>query len=130
MNNLQFLVSGPNAEQAARTLARLAWEGEGAGPEPQIRLAPPSRKASDKVVDPVSVATLIVALPPAILSVVDLVDRLHKRVRAKKLINAALHAEQQSHAIISIISVDDTAHPLSGLTADQLLELATAVGSR
>ena len=71
-----------------------------------------------------SVAALIVALPPAILSVVDLADRLHKRLCAQKLIDAALRTERENQVIISIISADDTAHPLSSLTADRLLELA------
>ena len=46
-------------------------------------------EASRKAVDPIAVASLILSIPPFILAVVDLADRIEKRRRAQKLIAGA-----------------------------------------
>ena len=69
-----------------------------------------------------SVAALVLSIPPAALAVLDLADRIHKRRRATELIDHAqqLAAEQVT---VSLISQSRTVE-LRTLTPDQLLDLA------
>jgi len=75
----------------------------------------------DKVIDPVSLAALMVSIPSAALAVLDLADRIHKRRRAKELIN---HAQQLAaqHVTVSLLSPRHRVE-LTTLTPDQLLDL-------
>jgi hypothetical protein len=80
------------------------------------------RKGDDKVIDPVSIATLVLSIPGAALAVSDLADRIRKRHRAEELIDQAqqLAAEQVTVCVMSPSRTID----LSTLTPDQLLDLA------
>jgi len=76
---------------------------------------------SDKAADPVSVAALVLSIPSASLAVLDLADRIHKRRRAKDLIDHAQHMATQQ--VTAHLIADDRAIELRTLTADQLLDL-------
>ena len=75
-----------------------------------------------KVIDPASLATLMLSIPPAALAVLDLADRIHKRRRATELIG---HAQQlgAQHVTVHLITQTRTVE-LRTLTPDQLLDLA------
>lgn len=75
-----------------------------------------------KVIDPASLATLVLSIPPAALAVLDLADRIHKRRRATELID---HAQQLAtqHVTVHLITENRTVE-LRALTPDQLLDLA------
>ena len=114
-----------NMEAAKRSLAAIAhsWGDEIAeAPAAATAAAATLHHDDDKAVDPVSVAALVLSIPPAALAVSDLADRIHKRHRAKKLIdNAQQLAAQQ--VTVRLISQSRTIE-LRALTPDQLLELA------
>jgi hypothetical protein len=76
-----------------------------------------------KVIDPVSVAALARSIPPALLAAADLADRIRKRRRASELIDQTRQFAAQQVTIYLISP--DTATELRGLTADQLLDLAS-----
>ena len=75
-----------------------------------------------KVIDPVSLATLVLSIPPAALAVLDLADRIQKRRRATELID---HAQQLAtqRVTIHLVTQNHTVE-LRTLTPDQLLDLA------
>ena len=74
-----------------------------------------------KVIDPVSVAALVVSIPSAALAVLDLADRIRKRRRAQELIDHArqLAARQVTVCLMSPGRVVE----LRTLGPDQLLDL-------
>jgi len=76
----------------------------------------------DKIIDPVSIAILVMSIPPAVLAVRDLADRIRKRRRAKELIDQAQKlADRQVTVYLVTLG---RAVELSTLTPDQLLDLA------
>lgn len=77
---------------------------------------------NDKIIDPVSIAILVMSIPPALLAVRDLADRIGKRRRAKELIDQAqqLAARQVT---VYLVTPGRTVE-LHTLTPDQLLDLA------
>jgi hypothetical protein len=83
--------------------------------------APTTPPGGGKVVDPVSLAALILSIPSAALAVADLADRIHKRRRAKELLD---HAQQLSNQNITIqILTRNQPTDLRTLNPDQLLDL-------
>ena len=110
---------GADVEAAGKSLAALtsSW---GYQPEP----APTAEPANDpdaKVVDPISVTSLVVSIPSAMLAVADIADRIHKRRRAGELIERAqqLRAQQAAARLVR----EDRSVDLATLTPDQLLDL-------
>ncbi len=81
-----------------------------------------SHQDDSKVIDPASLATLVLSIPPAALAVLDLADRIHKRRRATELID---HAQQLAtqHVTVHLITQNRTVE-LRTLNPDQLLDLA------
>ena len=75
-----------------------------------------------KIIDPVSIATLVMSIPPAVLAVRDLADRIHKRRRATELIDDAQQLAAQ-HVTVCLVSPSRTVE-LRTLPPDQLLDLA------
>jgi len=111
--------SAENAEAARSSLQALArdWGCE-------VAEAPPETAATtdrdERIIDPVSVASLVLSIPSAALAVQDLADRIRKRRRAKDLIDQAQHlAAQQVN--VSLVSRTSTVE-ISTLTPDQLLD--------
>jgi hypothetical protein len=82
-----------------------------------------SHQDDGKVIDPASLATLVLSIPPAALAVLDLADRIHKRRRAAELID---HAQQLAtqRVTIHLVTQNRTVVELRNLTPDQLLDLA------
>jgi hypothetical protein len=75
----------------------------------------------DKVIDPVSVASLVLAIPSAALAVQDLADRIRKRRRARELID---HAQQLAAQQVTVyLMAPSRTVELTTLTPDQLLDL-------
>jgi hypothetical protein len=112
-----------NAEAARRNLEALAhsWGHEmEEAPAKSLEAAEAARN-DDKVIDPVSVAALVLSIPSAALAVADLADRIHKRRRAKELIDHArqLAAQQVTVRLMSQSRPLD----LTALAPDQLLDL-------
>jgi hypothetical protein len=74
-----------------------------------------------KVIDPVSVAALVISIPAALLAVTDLADRIAKRRRATQLTANPPAADSTARAYIII---DGQLHTLDSIQPDQLLHLA------
>jgi hypothetical protein len=114
-----------NVEAARRNLEALAhsWGHEMTETPANAPEAAAAARNDDKVIDPVSVAALVVSIPSAALAVLDLADRIHKRRRAKELID---HARQLATQQVTVYLMSQS-HPveLTTLAPDQLLDLPT-----
>jgi hypothetical protein len=120
-------LQGATAEDvgaAKRNLEALAhsWGQEIAeAPAEATTPARTSHDDHDKIIDPVSLAALILSIPSAALAVLDLADRIHKRRGAQELIDHAqqLAAQQVTVSLMSRSRIVE----LRTLTPDQLLDL-------
>jgi hypothetical protein len=112
-----------NLEAAQRTLAVLAhsWGYETAQAPAETPTAASRHDEDSKAIDPVSVAAAVLSIPSAALAVLDLADRIHKRRRARELIDHSqqLFAQQVTVRLISQGRVVE----LRALSPDQLLDL-------
>jgi hypothetical protein len=118
-------LSGPataNIGAAEHDLADLAtsW-GHDLSPAP-VATPEAATRTDGKVIDPISITTLILSLPSVALAVRDLTDRISKRQRAKELIDRAHHLHTHDEITLTLITAD---HPveLTSLNPDQLLDL-------
>jgi hypothetical protein len=122
MADLQLVLSGENVQSAAETLSQLLVEGE--TDTAVSRIAPTALpKVTRRIIDPISLGALILAIPSAILAVIDLTDRFRKRQKAQSLIETAKTIKDDSGVLTSIVLVDGSTRALDELTADDLLEL-------
>jgi hypothetical protein len=114
-----------NVETARHNLEALAhsWGHEMTETPAHTPEAAAAARHDDKVIDPVSVAALVVSIPSAALAVLDLADRIHKRRRAKELID---HARQLATQQVTVYLMSQS-HPvkLTTLAPDQLLDMPT-----
>jgi hypothetical protein len=112
-----------NVEAARQNLEALAhsWGHEMIKAPAHTPEAAAAARNDDKVIDPVSIAALVVSIPSATLAVLDLADRIHKRRRAKELID---HAQQLATQQVTVYLMSHS-HPveLTTLAPDQLLDL-------
>jgi hypothetical protein len=127
MAELKFVVAGNQSDLAATALVS-AFGPEGVEVRRQ-RTAEVS-DAERKVVDPISLAALILSIPSAVLAVIDIADRLKKRRKAQAVIDAAKQAQAEQQADIYLLTVDQTAQPVADLEPDQLLDLVAKLQIR
>jgi hypothetical protein len=115
--------SAENAEAARSSLNALArdWGCEVAEAPAQTAATAATTGRDERIIDPVSVASLVLSIPSAALAVQDLADRIRKRRRAKDLIDQAqrLAAQQVNVSLVSRTSNVE----ISTLTPDQLLDV-------
>jgi hypothetical protein len=123
MGNLQIVISGTNADAAADQLTTVLAEGEALGTVTRVASSQ-LPESTRKVIEPVSLAAVILAIPGAVLAVFDGVDRIRKRRKARAMIEQAKQLTLDLQVRILIIAADDQAHTLDQLTPDQLLTLA------
>ena len=119
MRDLELMLNGADAEGAARDLAAALDDAS-------LALAARPLKADaagrHKAIDPVSVAALILSIPAAVLTALDLADRIAKRRRAKTLIETAVRIRIERRVEVLTIT-SDGARPLADLDPDTLLDL-------
>jgi hypothetical protein len=112
-----------NVEAARRNLEALAhsWGHEMREAPANTPETAATTRHDDKVIDPVSIAALVVSIPSAALAALDLADRIHKRRRAKELID---HAQQLAAQQITVCLMSHSRPvELTTLAPDQLLDL-------
>ena len=79
--------------------------------------------ADREVIDPISLAALILSIPSAVLAVMDIADRLTKRSKAQAVIDAAKKAKAEQQVDIYMLTSDQTPQSVANLMPDQLLDL-------
>ncbi|MEO1018354.1 MAG: hypothetical protein AAFY56_11755 [Pseudomonadota bacterium] len=119
---LQLLVAGDQADVAAAELRAFLNEID-----PDRKTNVVALSAADdalrRKVDPIAVAALILSIPPAVLAVIDLADRIAKRQRAAQIIERAKEIEIEKSVKVRIVTQDGT-KGLGQVTIDELLEIA------
>jgi hypothetical protein len=123
MANLNLIIQGTDAEKAAKRLSDLLAE---AGENATISQIQSSElpEATRKVIDPIALTGVILAIPGAILAVMDLVDRIRKRKKAQALIDAAQRVSNETNVQVNIVLPQGTIRRLDQITADELLDVA------
>jgi hypothetical protein len=114
-----------NVEAARRNLEALAhsWGHQMIEAPANASDAAVAARNDDKVIDPVSIAALVMSIPSAALAAVNLADRIHKRRRAKELID---HAQQLATRQVTLCLMSQSRPvELTTLAPDQLLDLLT-----
>ncbi|MCI0530342.1 MAG: hypothetical protein L0Y74_00080 [candidate division Zixibacteria bacterium] len=121
--DFQFQIEGEGAEKAAQELARLFNEEFGTSLQPHK--APPQEREGVTRGDPVVIAALILSIPPAILAVMDLVDRIQKKKKLDTLLQESRQVEKKySGVIIRIIKPDGTIVELVAVESREILDAA------
>lgn len=122
MTNLELCVAGPAAGKALEILEAILIRGTDLHPQRYtLQSIPPE---DEKIIDPLAVASLIVAIPCGILAAIHLTDRIGKRHKAKELTEKAASLVINGNLTITISINGGIPKPLQSLTPDQLLELA------
>jgi hypothetical protein len=128
MTTLRFVLDGP-AAHAAQAEFKKALESLQPGLDIEVEPATALPEVARKVIDPISVAALVLSIPGAVLAVIDIADRISKRRRAQKLIDEAKRLREQTGVQVFVVQ-QDIPKSLDSLTADSLLELAGGAGGR
>jgi len=124
MPELKFVLAGRQANLAAHAFVSALGPERG---ETRREKVAEASDAERKVVEPISLATLILSIPTAVLAVIDIVDRLKKRAKAQAVIDAAKQAKAEQQVDIYVLTADQTRQPVADLTPDRLLDLVAAL---
>lgn len=121
--NVRFELAGTRAREGADRLAAAL------GVDPWAITLPtpdPSAGPTERIIDPVSVAALVLSIPGAILAVLDLADRIAKRHKAQRVLDTAKRIGVELNVETRVTGPDGRTHAVASLTADALLDLAAA----
>jgi uncharacterized protein related to proFAR isomerase len=127
MSEITFVIAGETtaAEQAAAAVATVLGGADGG-----VRRIPREQLAdvTERVVDPISLAALAVAVPSAIVAALDIADRIMgKRKRAAELVETAQRVRIDHHVEIFVVDVGRVSHAVADLDADKVLDIAEAI---
>jgi hypothetical protein len=125
MPDLTFILAGDKAADAADPLAGVLTEG--ASVPVSRRPAASLPETARRVVDPISLAALILSVPAAVLASADLVQRIAKRRKAKALISEAQRLRDETQVETYVLLPDGTPRAVLTLDADGVLEIAAAI---
>jgi hypothetical protein len=123
MANLHFIIEGAEANKAAEQLkAILAASGADATISPISSAELPYEVR--RVIDPITLIGVILAFPGAVLAVMDLADRIHKRKKAQAIIDAAQRVSNETKVQVNFVLPQGTSRGVDQITADELLDVA------
>jgi hypothetical protein len=123
MANLHLIIQGAEADKAAGQLkAVLAESGADATISPISSAELPNEVR--RAIDPIALIGVILAIPGAVLAVMDLVDRIRQRKKAQALIDTAERVSNETKVQIDIVLPQGTTRRLAQCTADELLDIA------
>lgn len=120
--NITMVVQTTDLDGTARALAAELQDWDG---DITTRQVNPGEVPDEvrKAVDPVAVASLIISLPAAALTVLDLADRIRKRRRAESLIKRAKELRVANDTVAFVLT-SGTSVALDTISADELLDMA------
>jgi len=127
MSEITLVLAG---ESAAAERAAVALETALGGAENGVRRLPPKElpEITRRVVDPISLAALVLAVPGALVAALDIADRIRgKRKRASELVETAKRVRHEQRVEALIINAEGVSLALADLDADKVLDLADAI---
>ncbi|SEH56110.1 hypothetical protein [Magnetospirillum fulvum] len=123
MQALQFQVVGAASATAADQITA-ALSGLIPGVEVTSESVEAGRPETQRVIDPVALAALILSIPSAVVAVCDLVDRIAKRKRAAEIVEVVQRVQVETKVVVFLAGPDGASVPFDTLTPDRLLEIA------
>jgi hypothetical protein len=120
---LRIAIDGDDAEAVAQELTAILADGASSDSITRSVEVPPHNQTT-KVLDPVAVLGVILAVPSSVLAVGDIVDRIQKRKKAGELVSAAKRSCREKRVSIAITAPDGTTFSLDQLEVDRVLEIA------
>jgi len=121
MSTLRFLIDGPDGEADAKELRRDLQEILGAAAVSES-LPPP--EPGERATDPIAVAGLILAIPGAILAVMDLAERLRLKQKLEQLIARIKERRALRPGRTTLLLEDGRRVALDEVEPEELLTLA------
>ncbi|MDM8539508.1 hypothetical protein QUF75_02930 [Desulfococcaceae bacterium HSG7] len=122
-NNLKFNIQGPQAQTVAQELA--AMIDQTFDHSAQITKPPLAKTTDNTKADPVAIAALVIAIPSAVLAVVDLVQRPKKKSKADHVIDFAQRQHSQNPQTgITITMPNGVSMNLDQMDSNTLIDLA------
>jgi hypothetical protein len=123
VGHIRLLVAGPRHADVETAVAQLKAVASGWGGGVRVTSAGENDliDSARKLVDPVSLAALIISIPGALLAVNDLAERISKRRRAADLASNSPKPDTTARAYLI---VDGQLLALDTVEPDQLLDLA------
>ena len=126
---LRFVLVTANGSAAVERVAETLEHALEAAPGSAKRLRPDEwSDETHKIIDPISLAALILSVPSAALAVVDLADRIKKRRRAARLLEVARDTQNENGVVVHILTVGGSVR-LDSVGPDQILDLASTEDS-
>jgi len=126
MSGLEIIIEGADPQPAAAELVALV---QGFGADAAVSTPDAASDEARRAVDPIALTALIVAIPPGVLAVLQLgdriADRLEKRRRAKQLLERARQIRTTRKVEFHVVGKDGSRQLLT-LTEDEVLDLAEA----
>lgn len=122
-STFKLYIEGPNASEAEKELVSVI---ENEFSQKPTRMADQKLNADDhKVVDPLSVAALVLSVPATIVSVVDLIERVKKKKATDRLIQWAQdYHEKNPDTVITITTPEGTSFELRKAETVDILDAA------
>jgi hypothetical protein len=127
MVELQIVVDGQNAEAAADELSAILADGEKVGVVSRSNVGSVP-EPTEKVVDVVALSAVILSIPGAIMSALEIVDRVRKRKKVTQLIDTAGRLQREMSVTIVLVAPNGTKRSLDRLSTDDVMEIAGALG--
>jgi hypothetical protein len=121
--DFQIVIVGEGSDHAADEIRDLLADGEAAYKIQRSR-GRTDLQAGLKAVDPMALASLVLSVPCAFLSAVDLAERIRKRIKAQSLVAVAKRLTAEKSISVYIERNDGALVPLNGLDPDDVLALA------
>jgi hypothetical protein len=123
MGDFRIFIDGDDAHAVADELAILLGEGERSGIVSRSVILSGADETS-KTPDPITLASLMLAIPAAAVAAVNIADRVRKRDKAQKLTVTATRLRRENRVTITVVGPDGTTWSLDRIEADTVLEIA------
>ncbi|MBU2548924.1 MAG: hypothetical protein KKB20_10960 [Proteobacteria bacterium] len=129
VNDLEFHVAGPRAEENARELSALL-ESLFGRPAQTLRAGESGRPAERFDANTMAVAALIVAIPSGILATLQLADRCELKEKIQRLIDwAKTRRREDERHLIAMVAAKSEVQPLDRADAVRTVD-ALAVSAK
>ena len=121
MTDMKIHIGGKEADASASELAEFFADRLDTQVSPAA--AETSSATDRKGIDPISVAQLILAIPPAIMVTMDLAERIELRKKVSKLIELAKRLRNEK-GTVARLETSSVSRDLDAMSPDEVLDAA------
>jgi len=124
-SDFKIQIKGRHAEEVAKILSELIKKEFGYTPE---RVIQEPKKDTEKVVDPLTIAAIIITIPPALVATLDLIERRKTRDKLDLLIELVKKQQEKTpDTQTSLITPDGISKPIVRLNSLEIIEAAAKI---